>query len=292
MYKYLPAVAVFFGRVRDLSGSNNRSGPLFDRAQTDGPDVGLRNSLHTTCALLTGLVAHWRQLQREPAFDDDCLDEWPHYTEIVVVRCLAAVLRHRLLPNQEQISEVTNRSTWLTSFGCDTLVEIYEDLSRLARSIVRCEDQFAIELLPRSSQELSPGDWVCSAFAGVTEVVSVSDSRVEIAMIGHPDTNEEWFQTVESNCLLRTNIPTKVRIGRLDVAEEFDHLLPYTDQDFEEWRDIIMPQLERGYLISLSEVLRRARSSQLRSEASRLLERNALASAAIKTTARKGTRRQ
>lgn len=276
--QYLPAAAVFLGRVRELRDSSDGNGPLLDRAKIEQSDAGIRNALRTSCALLTGVVAHWRQLLMQPTFDDDALNEWPHYTEIVAARCLAAIHRYQLLPTEKELSEEASRSTWLASIERDTLVNTYEDLCRLARSIVRCEDQFAAEQLPHSAQELTPGDWVCSAFTGVTEVVSVSDSNIEIAMIGEPDTAEEWFRIVKSDCLRRTNIPTKVHIKCSSVAEELDHLVPYSDQDFEEWRDLIMPQLQTGYLTSLSEVSHRARSSQLRSEASRLLERNARAS--------------
>jgi hypothetical protein len=121
-----------------------------------------------------------------------------------------------------------------------------------------------------------PGDWVCTAVSGVTVAVSVSNSTVEIAMIGHPD-NEDWFREVDSAHVVRTNIPTKVRVRCDYVADELDYLLPYTDGDFEEWRDLIMPHLERGYVITLSKIAKGARSSLLRKEASKLLARNAAA---------------
>jgi hypothetical protein len=211
----------------------------------------------------------------QPALDNDSLAEWPHYTEIVVVRCLAAIHRRGLLPSQEEISATASRSRWLAFIGGNTLVETYKDLCRLARSIVRCEDQFAVEQLPHFSHEFSSGEWVCSASSGVTEVVSVSGSTVEIAMVGLSDTEDEWFLEVSSEHLRPANIPTKVRIGSVGVAEELDHLLPYTDEDFEDWHDIIMPQLQRGYFISWRTLSRRARSLQLRNEVNKLLAPNA-----------------
>jgi hypothetical protein len=274
MHEYLPAVAVFLGRIRVIGSSSDGIGPLLDWAQMDQSDAGIMNTLRSTCALLTGLVAHWRQ-EMQPTFDDESLAEWSHYTEIVVARCLAAILRRTPLPTQEEIFAVADRSTWLASIGCNPLGEVFKDLCRLARSIVRCEDHFTVERIPHSPQDLSPGDWVCAASCGVTEVVRVSGSQIQIAMIGQSDTDEEWFREVESNSLQRTNIPTKVRQKDVEVAKELDHLLAYDDQDFEEWRDLIMPQLLRSYLVPLQKVRQRARSSQLRNEAARQLERNA-----------------
>ena len=82
-------------------------------------------------------------------------------------------------------------------------------------------------------------------------VVGVSDSQVEIAMIGEPD--EQWFKEVDARSVQRTNIPTKVSLKFDNVAEELKHLLAYSDADFEEWRELVMPQLQR-YLFSLEPV--------------------------------------
>ena len=70
------------------------------------------------------------------------------------------------------------------------------------------------------------------------------------------------------------NIASREPAKPLSVVDELDYLLPYTDQDFEEWRDVIMPQLEGAYSTALLKASRHARSLQLRSEASRLLEEN------------------
>jgi len=272
---FLPALAVFLGRVRELGECSDGDGPLLDRAKIEPSDDGIRNALRTSCALLTGVVAHWRQQGVERTFDDDAIEEWLHYTEIAAARCLATIHRKRLLPTEKELVEDVSRSTWLASIKRDTLLNSFEDLCRLARCIVRCEDEFNSEPLPYSPPELSPGDWVCSSVSGVTEVVGVSGSRVTIAMIGESDTEDKWFREVKLWSLQQANIPSKVRTRHYKVSEGLNHLLNYTDQDFKDWRDLIMPQLQGGFLLSLSEVAQRARSSLLRSEATKQLEHNA-----------------
>ncbi len=46
----------------------------------------------------------------------------------------------------------------------------------------------------RYSQLFFPGELLCSRDTGVTEVVSVCDGQVELAMIGHSNTEEAWFR--------------------------------------------------------------------------------------------------
>lgn len=202
----------------------------------------------------------------------DELGEWSHYTEIVVVRCLAALLRQKLLPEPDEVSEVAKKSAWLASIGFSKLGKVFDELCRCAHTAVRCEDQFLAGESPRYLQDnLRTGDWVCAAISGVTEVVEVSGQGVTIAMIGQPDTDEDWYHKVKSENLQPVHIPSRRPSKPLSVVDELDYLLPYTDQDFEEWRDVVMPQLEGAYSTALLKASQQARSLQLRREAARLL---------------------
>jgi hypothetical protein len=273
--EYFPVLVPVLEGVRSLQRTKEKVGGLLDWTQ-DGPvDLGIASGLQTTCALLTGVVAHQR-CKTESVADEEAFDEWSHYAELFAARCLAAMLRKGLLPGQEDIAESIGRSAWLTSIGGDKLNEVFDDLCRLGRSIVRCEDRFSVEKPPRALQEFSPGDWVFEAVCGVTEVASAAGSKVEIATFGVPNTSDVGYREVNARDLRRTNIPTKVRLRPADVSEELDHLLSYSDEDFEEWRELIMPQVEHGYLISLERVAHRAKSLQLRNEASKQIAQNAL----------------
>jgi len=222
--------------------------------------------------LLTGIVEHARR-KGERTFDQESLEEWSHFVEITAARCLAAMYRVGRLPDATAFQEIIPHSTWLASLGCDILVSVFRELSRLARSILRCEIQFGGARRWRSPQNLVPGEWVCASDTGVTEVVRVTESKVEIAMIGQPETDEEWYKMVNIAELQRVNIPTKVTIKADNIAEELNHLLAYSDEDLEEWQEQILPLLKRGYLISWLEVRDHASSGKLRLEAKKLLER-------------------
>jgi hypothetical protein len=270
MHNYLPAVAVFLGRIRVLRNQKEASGPLVEWAQADCADARIVNTARSTCGLLTALAAHRRQQMRH-TLDEDALGEWPDYTEIVVVRCLAALLRQGLLPTHYEFSEAASKSSWLVSIGCSRLGETFDDLCRCARTAVRYEDQFAVERASYSSRDIRTGDWVCTAISGVTEVVEVSGRNVTIAMIGQPDTDEDWYRKVRSDCLQPVNVPSRSPPKPLSVVDELDYLLSYTDEDFEDWRDVIMPHLKDAYSTALLKASRHARSYQLRNEASKLL---------------------
>jgi hypothetical protein len=274
LHEYLPAISVFLGRIRTLPSSIATMGPLFARSVADISDSGVRHAIVTTCALLSGLVSHWRQAMKT-TFEDESRGSWPLYTEIVAVRCLAALQRQGMLPTTEDVRSIASRSTWLTKIGPVALTEVFNDLCKLARSVTRSEAQVASARPVHSSQGFKAGDWVLVRDIGVTEVVDVLDSQVTIAMLGEPDNEVDWFHTVPIAHCVPINIPTRAGKESTNIAEELDYLHTYTDEDFEEWQDLILPQLERSYLIPLLDLAQRARSARLRSAAAEQLTRNA-----------------
>jgi len=177
------------------------------------------------------------------------------------------MLRHGLIPDTEDLLPLIDRSRWLSSIGRSELVEAFCNLMRLARSVVRCETQFKTSR--KGATDVAREEWVCSADVGVTQVIGVKESKVELAVFGDPT---QPSLKVASRDLIRTNIPIRVRKVPCEISEEFGQFLNYSDGDFEEWKSIIVAKLQRGYLVSLSQVYREAKSQLLKGLAAQLLD--------------------
>ena len=268
MSDYLTAVAIFLGRVRATSGISVGNGPLLQWATVDQSDAKVVQTALTTCAVLIGLAAVCRQTDQEKTKG---LPDYIRHNDILVVRCFAALLRLNLLPLRDMFIEEVRHSAWLGNLGCDALERLFANASSFARSVLRYEDQFQIEQACKPLINVNPGDWVCTADSGVTECVRKSPTDIDIAMIGQPESGKE--RKVDASRIQRVNLPSRERSkGKSVLEDELDWLLPYTDQDFDEWRNLITPDLERAYLFALFKVTKHANSQQLRNEAARVVE--------------------
>ena len=197
----LPAVAIMLGRVRSGRGAKTGPhGPILAWLDVDRSDPQVRKAALATCLLLAGLALERQTREARGWLSDEETDprDWRFYTELIASRSFAALRAGSLLPSRKELEEEllarSGGSQWLSSMESSKLVEAFDDLDTRAQKILRIEARRP----PRAStaDKQSPikvGTWVYSDKTGVTQVAAVSGVHIELALIGEPDTEEEWF---------------------------------------------------------------------------------------------------
>lgn len=185
---YLPAIEVILGRVRVLA--NSETGPLALKAGPDVTDQHIRRSAATTSLLLAALIEARRRWLKKPEYvrGPDTRNSPSYLCEIIAARSYTTLMRLGLLPTTEDFVAVAedtmHRSGWMTQLGMATLQKSFGELSRRANVIAKAEDSHDPKRPPTSINALKEGAWVCAPSTGVTEILKVSGSNVELARIG------------------------------------------------------------------------------------------------------------
>ena len=265
--EFLPALTVFFGKSRSLSDEKGKARPLIDRAELADGNSDYGFAIRSSCLVMTGIVAHAQKLSQLDQKHEDMDSFRARLIELAVVRGFAAMLANDVTPDFEDISPLIERSSWLSSIGESEMSETFDSLMRLARSVARCEAQF--ETTRKGATHLACEEWVCSADVGVSQVIEVRESEAELAVFGD---QSQTSRSVEVKDVIRTNIPIRVQNPPCEISEEFAHFLSYSDGDVEEWKSMIVADLQRGYLLSLSQVYHEAKSHILKELAAQVLD--------------------
>lgn len=186
--EYLPSVAVMLGRVRVLA--HDCSGPLAMKATCDFSDQHIRRAGATTAVILSSLAMVRRQWLQQPLFirGKDDPNSYPHFIEIVAARSLATLLRLGLLPTLSEftaiVEEIMSASEWCASLGTEAVQQSFRVLVQRATIIVKAEDTFDAKYPPTPVASMKEGAWVCAPSTGVTEVLKIRGSNVELLRCG------------------------------------------------------------------------------------------------------------
>ncbi len=185
---YLPAIAVMLGRIRVLAQSGG--GPLAMKAKCELSDQHIRRAGATTAVILSGLVTVRQRWLQQPVFvrGKDDPNGCPHFIEIIAARSLATLRRLGLLPTSDEFAAVLEEmapvSEWCSELGTHTLQQSFCELVQRAALIVKTEDTFDAKHPPTAISTVKEGAWVCAPSTGVTEVLRVRGSNVELLRSG------------------------------------------------------------------------------------------------------------
>jgi hypothetical protein len=185
---YLPAIAVMLGRIRVLAQSGG--GPLAMKAKCELSDQHIRRAGATTAVILSGLVTVRQRWLQQPVFvrGKDDPNGYPHFIEIIAARSLATLRRLGLLPTSDEfaavLEEMTPVSEWCLELGTHTIQQSFCGLVQRAAVIVKTEDTFDAKHPPTAISTVKEGAWVCAPSTGVTEVLRVRGSNVELLRSG------------------------------------------------------------------------------------------------------------
>jgi len=200
----LPPVAIMLGRVRSGRGTKaGPRGPILSWLDADPSDPHVRKAVLAACLLLAGLTLERQSREARGWLSDEETDprNWQFYPELVALRSFAAMQRASLLPTREELegelATGSSESQWLSSLERPQLLDTFDNLTDKAQKVLRIESRKPSgRAAAENANPIKVGAWVYSDKTGVTQATEVSGVHIELALVGEPDTDDDWFMKV------------------------------------------------------------------------------------------------